>query len=108
MIQPVQTNTPVVRRVVSSVVGGVYQLIPSMGGQYVQITKKDGRYVYAEGYGPHTADIKIRIRRWPEIVIKRVDVGDIVRGVLQLTGQPGYVMLLSNDRILLTTEEPNG
>lgn len=107
-MQPVQRNSPVKRRVVSSVVGGVYQLIPSMGGQYIQIIRKDRRYVYAVGYGPHTADIKVRIRRWPEIVIKRVDIGDVVQGALLLSGEPGYVILLSNGRILLTTEETDG
>ncbi len=103
MSQPVQWNTNVVRRTVPLIIGGVYQLIPSMGGQYIIITAIDRRYVYAIGYGEHhTADIKVRIKRFPEIVIGLVGF-DGTGSALRLTAEDGYVIMLSGDRIGLFT-----
>lgn len=97
-MQPTQENSLTERRVVPLIVGAVYQLIPSMGGQYIVLTKVDKRYAYATGYGPHFADIKVRLRRFPEIVIKVVDYKGS-GNALRLTGEDGYVILLSGDRI---------
>lgn len=97
-MQPVQKNSPVVRRQLPLLVGAVYQLIPSMGGQYIVLTKVDRKYAYASGFGPHQADIKVRLRRFPEIVIKIVDYKGSGTALL-LTGEPGYVLMLSGDRI---------
>ena len=94
-----QTNEIAVPRVVPLVVGGVYQLIPSMGGQYVQLTRVDRKYAYAVGYGDyHQADLKVRKYRWPEIVIRLV--GYSTSGnALRLTGEAGYVKMLDGSRV---------
>ena len=94
-----QTNEIAVPRVVPLVVGGVYQLIPSMGGQYVQLTRVDRKYAYAVGYGDyHQADLKVRKYRWPEIVIRLV--GYSTSGnALRLTGEVGYVKMLDGSRV---------
>lgn len=94
-----QTNELVVPRVVPLVIGAVYQLIPSMGGQYVQLTRLDRKYAYATGYGGyHYADLKVRKYRWPEIVIKMVGYGTSGSALL-LSGQAGYVRMLDGSRI---------
>lgn len=98
MNQPVQYNSTSERRVVPLILGAVYQVIPSMGGQYIQLVRMDGRYAYAVGYGNNFADIKVRIKRFPEIVEKLV--GYSASGsALRLTGEDGYVLMLSGDRI---------
>lgn len=94
-----QKNEIVVPRVVPLIVGGVYQLIPSMGGQYVQLTHVDRRYAYAVGYGGyHQADIKVRKYRWPEIVIRIVGYSTSGSALL-LTGEAGYVKMLDGSHI---------
>lgn len=96
--QPVQYNSTSERRNVPVVLGAVYQLIPSMGGQYVQLTRMDRRYAYASGYGDNIADIRIRIKRFPEIVEKIV--GYTQSGsALRLLAEEGYVLMLTGDRI---------
>lgn len=96
--KPVQYNSTSERRNVPTVVGAVYQLIPSMGGQYVQLARVDRRYAYVVGYGDNEASITIRIKRFPEIVEKIV--GYTQSGsALRLTGENGYVVMLTGDRI---------
>lgn len=86
------------RREVPIIVGAVYQLIPSMGGQYIMLDRVDRKYAYASGYGAHKASIQVRIKRFPEIVMKVV--GYTSSGsALRLTGQDGYVLMLKGDRI---------
>lgn len=98
VITPVQYNSTSERRVVPIIVGAIYQLIPSMGGQYIILTGVDRKYAYAKGWGNNFADIKIRIKRFPEIVIKAV--GYTSSGsALRLVGENGYVLMLSGDRI---------
>jgi len=98
MAQPVQYNSTSERRQVPLIVGAVYQLIPSMGGQYVIVRGVDRKYVYISGYDNNYADIKVRIRRFPEIVIKVI--GYTSSGsALTLVGEVGYVIMLSGDRI---------
>lgn len=93
-----QTNEIVVPRNVPLVVGAVYQLIPSMGGQYVQLVAIDRKYAYAVGYGEgHFADIKVRKYRWPEIVIKMVGYSTSGSALLLMGG--GYVRMLDGSRI---------
>lgn len=103
MNQPVQYNSTSERRVVPLILGAVYQVIPSMGGQYIQLVRMDSRYAYAVGFGNNTADIKVRLKRFPEIVIKIVGYG--TEGyALRLTSEDGYVLMLSGDRIRLTNQ----
>lgn len=97
-MQPVQYNGTSERRVVPLIVGAIYQLIPSMGGQYIILTKVDGRYAYASGWDNNYADIKIRKSRFPEIVIKAVDFTSS-GSALRLVGETGYLLMLSGDRI---------
>lgn len=97
-MQPVQYYGTSERRVVPIIVGAVYQLIPSMGGQYVILSAVDGRYAYVKGWGNNEADIKIRLKRFPEIVIKAVSYA-ISGSALRLTAEDGYVLMLSGDRI---------
>lgn len=98
MNQPVQYNSTSERRVVPLILGAVYQVIPSMGGQYIQLVRMDRRYAYAVGYGNNFADIKVRLKRFPEIVEKIV--GYSASGsALRLTGEDGYILMLSGDRI---------
>lgn len=94
-----QTNEIAVPRNVPLIVGAVYQLIPSMGGQYVQLVAVDRKYAYAVGYGGyHFADLKVRKYRWPEIVIKMVGYGTSGSALL-LTGEVGYVRMLDGSHI---------
>lgn len=94
-----QTNELVVPRKVPLVVGAIYQLIPSMGGQYVRLTHLDRKYAYAAGYGGyHHADLKVRKYRWPEIVIKMVGYGTSGSALL-LSGEAGYVKMIDGSRI---------
>jgi len=98
-MQPTQKNEIVVKRQIPLVVGAIYQLIPSMGGQYIVLTKVDKRYAYAVGYDHHFADIKVRIKRFSEIVIKMVGSTYTGGSALLLTGESGYVLMLTGDRI---------
>lgn len=94
-----QKNEIAVPHKVPLVVGAVYQLIPSMGGQYVQLVAVDRKYAYAVGYGGyHFADLKVRKYRWPEIVIKMVGYGTSGSALL-LTGEVGYVRMLDGSHI---------
>lgn len=93
-----QVNEIVTPRSIPLIVGAVYQLIPSMGGQYVVLDSVDKRYAYATGFENHYMDLKVRKYRWPEVVIKMVGraVND---SALLLTGGQGYVRLLTGERI---------
>lgn len=98
VITPPQWSGTSERRDIPLIVGAIYQLIPSMGGQYIILTALDSRYAYASGYDQNFADIKIRKSRFPEIVIKAVDYTSS-GSALRLTGENGYVLMLSGDRI---------
>ena len=102
-MQPVQNNEDVVPRNIPLIPGAIYQLIPSMGGQYIVLTSVDRRYAYASGYGPHFADIKVRKKRLPGNVIRLLDTGFVSTSALLLTGEPGYVRMLDGSRIGLFT-----
>lgn len=98
---PTQYNEDAKRRVIPLIPGAIYQLIPSMGGQYIVLTKVDRRYAYASGIENHTADIKVRRARFPEIVIKMVDGSATSDSALALTGEVGYIIMLGGERIAL-------
>lgn len=93
-----QKNELVVPRTVPLVVGAIYQLIPSMGGQYVTLTHLDRKYAYARGVENHIADIKVRRYRWPEIVIKMVGYQSS-GSALRLAFEDGYVKMVDGSRI---------
>lgn len=94
----------VVPRTVPLVLGAVYQLIPSLGGQYVVLAKLDKRYAYAKGYELNTADFRVRKYRWPEIVIKMVGQSS-TDFALRLSGEDGYVRLIDGGRISIYPTE---
>lgn len=97
-----QTNEIVVPRQVPLIVGAIYQLIPSMGGQYVRLAAVDRRYAYVAGYENNEADFRVRKYRWPEIVIRMVGQGGGISGdLLRLSYEDGYVRLLDGGGIAL-------
>ena len=94
-----QKNEIAKPRTVPLILGAVYQLIPSMGGQYVVLAAADKRYVYAKGFENHIADIKVRRYRWPEIVVRIVGRTSEGRRLLLLSGK--HLRLMGGGNIRL-------
>ena len=86
---------------VTLVVGHIYQLIPSMGGQYVRLWAMNNKYCFFEGVDRNIADLKIPIWKSDEILDKDIgsSSGPSTSFLLLTTGD--YLLLNQGDKLRL-------